>query len=252
MSPANQKVYVIRDGGDIELLIAPPEDEVIPGVKWGRHDRFCTPAYWRVMATYSGTNDSDSKFRLGRNLAEEIAACLLGGFGMNADVGMAAFRKARERGLLSRDSSEEEILETLLEPLKIRGREIHYRYPGQKAKYLSLALRRVYSEEAPEASGAVELRKWLLGFQGIGLKTASWIVRNFLRSDEVAILDLHVVRACQMMGVFDSRQNVVRHYLEMEASFLSFCRALDTSAALLDALIWEQMRTVPLRILKCT
>lgn len=201
------------------------------------------------MAAYNGGHRKEPRFRLGRDLAEEIAACLLGGFGMNADVGMAAFRRARERGLLSRSSSEQEILDALLEPLRIRGREVRYRYPGQKAKYLSLALQKLYSEQAPESAGAVELRKWLLGFQGIGLKTASWIVRNFLCSDQVAILDLHVVRACRMMGVFDSSHDVVRHYLEMEDSFLGFCRALDTSAALLDALIWDQMRTVPLRVL---
>lgn len=249
MISATQKVHFTRDECVVEMLIADPSAEVLPGIKWGRHDRFCTPAYWRLMAAYHEESVDGSRFRLGQSLTEEIAACLLGGFGMSADIGLAAFQRTRERGLLARASTEHEILSALLEPLEVGMRRLRYRYPGQKAKYLSRALQKIHSEECPESSNAKGLREWLLGFEGIGLKTASWIVRNFLSSDEVAILDLHVIRACRIMGVFAASHDVARHYLEMEEKFLAFSKAIGASSALLDAMMWEQMRTVPLSAL---
>ncbi|MDZ3993341.1 hypothetical protein PspTeo4_24872 [Pseudomonas sp. Teo4] len=39
------------------------------------------------------------------------------------------------------------------------------------------------------------LRDWLLELPGIGYKTASWVARNWLDADDVAILDIHILRA---------------------------------------------------------
>lgn len=249
MISTSQRVYFMRDERLVEMVFADPATEVLPGVRWGRHDRFCTPAYWRLMAAYHEKPERELRFRLGKNLTEEIAACLLGGFGMSADIGLAAFNRTRERGLLSGASSEREILDALLEPLQVGERRVRYRYPGQKAKFLFRALQKIHSDGYPEPTDASGLRDWLVGFQGIGLKTASWVVRNFLSTDDVAILDLHVIRACRMMGVFAAGHDVARHYLEMEERFLAFSKAIEASSALLDAMMWEQMRTVPLRAL---
>ena len=41
----------------------------------------------------------------------------------------------------------------------------------------------------------LSLREFLLQLHGIGYKTASWIVRNFTGSDDVAIVDIHLRRA---------------------------------------------------------
>jgi endonuclease III len=46
------------------------------------------------------------------------------------------------------------------------------------------------------------MRQLLLSIEGIGPKTASWIVRNVMGSDDVAIIDIHILRACTGMGVF--------------------------------------------------
>ena len=52
---------------------------------------------------------------------------------------------------------------------------------------------------------------------GIGPKTASWIVRNWMNSDAVAILDIHIVRAGMLMNLYCQGGRVERHYLEIEA-----------------------------------
>ena len=80
---------------------------------------------------------------------------------------------------------------------------------------------------------------------GVGAKTASWIVRNWLGSDQVAILDIHVVRAGLLMNLFSPQDDVRKNYPCMEAKFITFSRALGVPTSGLDALIWKMMRTTP-------
>jgi N-glycosylase/DNA lyase len=65
------------------------------------------------------------------------------------------------------------------------------------------------------------LRDRLLDLPGIGPKTASWIVRNHLDSDDVAIIDVHLHRACVMMNVFEAKSDPAKEYFSLEALF--FC-----------------------------
>ena len=67
--------------------------------------------------------------RLGRNLAEEVTARLLGGFGMKAEIGLAAFTRLRDRGLLEGTPSVWELECALAEPFSIRGLSQRYRFP---------------------------------------------------------------------------------------------------------------------------
>jgi thermostable 8-oxoguanine DNA glycosylase len=90
----------------------------------------------------------------------------------------------------------------------------------------------------------VELRGWLIGIDGIGPKTASWIVRNATGSDEVAIVDIWLVRALTAAGVFPPNWNVNRDYGRYEGAFLSYARAGATRASALDWCIWELGRSV--------
>jgi thermostable 8-oxoguanine DNA glycosylase len=81
-----------------------------------------------------------------------------------------------------------------------------------------------------------------MGLPGIGPKTASWIVRNWTGTDEVAILDVHVLRAGQLMGLFPREIKLPRDYGRLEQIFLEFSKALNVRASLLDAIIWREMR----------
>jgi thermostable 8-oxoguanine DNA glycosylase len=78
--------------------------------------------------------------------------------------------------------------------------------------------------------------------RGIGPKTASWITRNWLGCDQVAILDIHIIRAGLLIGLFKVDQKVERDYEAMEARFLAFAKALDVRPSLLDAVMWRSMR----------
>jgi hypothetical protein len=73
---------------------APPAGiELMPGVFWGAVDAFPTPAYWVFQSLNRRMNGAPLRYRLGRTLAEEVGACLLGGHGISAEVGLAAYER---------------------------------------------------------------------------------------------------------------------------------------------------------------
>ncbi|MGK7863061.1 hypothetical protein [Falsiroseomonas sp. E2-1-a4] len=61
---------------------------------------------------------------------------------------------------------------------------------------------------------------------GIGPTTASWIARNWLGAASVAILDIHVIRAGQLIGLFEQEVRLPRDYFGMERRFLDFAEAV--------------------------
>jgi len=181
---------------------------------------------------------------LGDTLAEEIAACVLGGYGIPSEVGMAAFRTVRDHGMLdtrrvARGITGAELEKLLLEPLDVNGRAVRYRFALQRSHRLADALAGLRQPGRPTTPR--ELRAWLLDLPGIGPKTASWIVRNHLGSDEVAIIDVHLLRAGVIAGIFDPAWTPTRHYIQLEEMFLAWARHGGVSAANLDAVIWSEM-----------
>lgn len=218
-----------------------PEAEVLPGVQWGAIDAFPSPAYWAYQVYARRLQGNSINYKLGATLGEEVGACLLGGHGIPAGVGLAAFWHVKQKGAFAAEPpSEELLLEWLREPLSVDGRFIRYRFAKQKARYLAAALQKLGTEEAPLESGK-DLRNWLLSIPGIGYKTASWIARNWLDANDVAILDIHILRAGLLGNFFQEGLTVERHYLELEEQFLRFSEGLGVRASELDALIWLEM-----------
>ncbi len=249
-----QSVTVLRGRRVERLELPPPVAEVVPGVRWGRFDNFFTPAFWVARSWIDGPGSPLEQYAIGRSLREEVVACLLGGHGMPAEVGVAAFHRIRDRDLLKGIVDRTAIELALAEPIEVGGRRVRYRFPRSKAEFVASALNKIEREIAPVDS-AIALRNWLMTFSGIGYKTASWITRNITHSDEVAILDIHVVRAGLLMGLFSPGFSVQRNYLEMEEQLVEFARAAGLRLSTFDSVIWCYMRqfgTMALEVLRNT
>jgi N-glycosylase/DNA lyase len=213
------------------------------GIRWGAFDQFFTPAYWSSQLWMLSEDPEALTYRLGTTLKEETAACMLGGHGITAEMCLAAYDALRERGLLSKNVvTQEELAAVLKETLTYETRTFRYRFPNKKAEFLAPALNTLTDQAPPEDSHS-SFRNWFLRFAGVGLKTASWITRNWLNSANVAILDIHVVRGGRLCGLFGREQDPARQYCQMEALFLDFARHIQADAAKLDVLMWQQMRT---------
>lgn len=239
-----QTAAIFTRTGAIQLEFPSPGEPLLRGVQWGAVDAFPTPAYWQCQVIARRLVGRPAGYKLGRTLTEEVSACLLGGHGIPAAVGIAAYERLRNLGILTETAPSEGKLETLLrDPLQVGGRKIKYRFAAQKARYLASAIPLV--QTAPSFTTGRELRDWLLRLAGVGPKTASWIARNWMDADDVAILDIHIMRIGQAIGLFPRNLTVERHYFELEKLFLEFSYALDVRASELDAVVWYEMASSP-------
>ncbi|NEW97175.1 hypothetical protein [Rhodopseudomonas sp. BR0G17] len=223
--------------------IGRPGAEVIPGVRWGKPEWVPSAAFWAQMSALA--HEDDDYVCRDMTLKEQVGFCLLGGFGITAEMNASAYDRLAAEQIFAPGSlaDAEQIRELLTAPLEIQGRSRKYRFPNQKAARLSQALRML--EHAPPKTNDHRIfRRELTEIPGIGMKTASWITRNWLGSDDVAILDIHIIRAGILIGLFGRDQQVARDYELMEGRFLQFAKALQVRPSLLDAVMWRHMRAL--------
>lgn len=238
-----QTIFQEVDGA-LRQIDLPDEDcEVLPGVAWGSAHTPFTAAFWAGRFRAHELLGTFGRFRTGNTLAEELGHCLLGGHGIPAEVGWAAYQRLRNEGLFGRATTAIEIEDHLREPLAISGRHVRYRFARRKASQLARALE-IVRDEYPSRLNDAELRMWLMGLPGVGPKTASWVVRNHRGSDLVAIIDIHIERAGKIAGFFPGHMSAARHYLALETMFLRFANAIEAPASLLDHMMWNIMKKI--------
>ncbi|MGO9791649.1 MAG: hypothetical protein ACLP8S_19745 [Solirubrobacteraceae bacterium] len=204
---------------------------------WGEHFELGSAAFW-IDQTRQHVQPTD--LGLGRTLREEVAACILGGYGLPAQVGLAAFRAVVQSGLLDagRLPTAAELELVLLQPLHIgRAAAVHYRFPRQRAIRLTAALRYLELQQLPSEPHSI--RRWLLECPGIGPKTAAWIIRNRRLGGDVAIVDVHIRRAGLVAGFFLPSWRLPRDYEWFENAFCAVASLGAVEPAALDACIWD-------------
>lgn len=219
-----------------------PDDEVMPGMQFGREDELLSPAYWAMRCATADPTDIDFVNRHG-TLKEEIGFCLLGGFGVTLEVATAFFDRLRTNGAFEPGAvlPETDLFAMLDEPAAVGGRPHRYRFPMQRARRIHRSMRDLAKLEFDEAD-PIRFRHQIQLLEGVGPKTASWIARNWLDTDSVAILDIHVLRAGWLINLFDRNCRLPRDYFDLEKQFLSFARSLHVRASVLDSVMWYDMR----------
>lgn len=235
-----QVMYAVIDGAVRQLTLPEPSEFVLPEIRWGAFDELLTPAYWRGQVWQHLQLGTFDNLRLGHSLIEEVAACLLGGYGMPAALGLAAYHRIREAGILDGLPEAFQIEDVLSEPFQVDGHFRKYRFPRQKARYLSACLVALATFSIPEDDRL--FRDHLAQLPGIGPKTASWVVRNLRPSSAVAVIDVHILRAGRFIGLFPYSWEPQRNYRELEGRFVAFAEALEVPTALLDGVMWDHMR----------
>lgn len=238
-----QQVVFQRGGQLVKRELPDPAAYVWKEIAWGEHYCLFTPAYWVSQVwMHQPEEGSINPYYSQRSLPEEVVFCMLSGFGITAELAGAAFQACRQHGLIERRSrNPEDWADVLRMPLTLLGRHVHYRYPNQKAKFLADAMGLIDDGQLDSSCGRT-LRNSLLRIKGCGPKTAGFIARNYLDADDVAILDIHVIRAGLLMGLFSQSDKVESDYADMERRYLEFCGALQVRPSLFDCVVWDQMR----------
>jgi N-glycosylase/DNA lyase len=200
-------------------------------------------AFEQRSTTLAGNTEDD--------LRRELIFCLLGGHAVRYELARSAADVVCTIGVFGTDCDDSALL-PLLErelntpqflPRRVDGSLRRYRYPNRKAQLL-VACRAWVNEvgslrKALLASGSERERRGVLcECPGIGPKSASWLLRNCGLGQDLAILDVHVLRAMASAGRLGDA-SLPRDYERVEAAFLEWCRDLGASAAAFDLLLWE-------------
>lgn len=184
----------------------------------------------------------------------ELIFCLLSGFGISYEHALSASTCVLELDPFDRRWTPQalerrictELEQSQFEPRRRDGSLRRYRFPRRKAELVVAATTwlsdhvDVVGELAAIASEQ-ERRRFLCCCPGVGPKTASWLLRNLGLATELAILDVHLLRALRAAGRVGALR-LPRDYELAERAFLDWCRELDAPAAAFDLFVWEWQR----------
>lgn len=221
----------------------------LEGTSWRRTVEWRDPSWLGSAAFWveeTRNSPSPRTLRVGGSLVEEVALCLLGGYGVNEAMCTSAFWAVRDAALLdtSNPPSAADVEHVLRTPMQVEGyaRPVRYRFPAQRAERVASAVAALAQTRVdPSHLAPRDLRAFLTTLKGVGPKTASWVVRNITRSDDIAIIDVHIRRAGVAAGVFDPMWVLPRDYLRFEEAFCAWARAGAVPTADMDLCIWSTL-----------
>lgn len=181
----------------------------------------------------------------------ELLFCLLSGFGIAYEHALSAAEALSVLDPFDRDWREGALLAAILDqlrapqfaPAKVDGELRTYRFPNRKAELLIQARRWLLATSSPtdamESIATTEgRRRFLCECPGIGPKTASWMLRNLGWDNDIAILDVHVLRALSSLGLLPASTRMPRDYAAVETVFLRLCDDLAAIPAAFDLFLW--------------
>ena len=174
------------------------------------------------------------------DLFAEMVFCLCA-VQTSARVSDEATRRLREAGLLSRGP-------------RSRVRDVlrggYVRFHDNKSRWIVEA-RRQFMEPRPrmrqqlaiQAGTPALLRDWLEAeVLGLGPKEASHFLRNIGLGEDLAILDRHILRNLQELGVVETLPKTLTRsrYRVLEEAFRGFCDAMAIPLGHMDLLLWAK------------
>ena len=192
------------------------------------------------------------------DVEDELLFCLLGGYGITEEHARSAWKTVRQLEPFSEVWEDDDLIRILMatleypqfEPLRADGSPRRYRFPRQKAAIIVKAREWIRGRKPLDEcllywDDPNDRRRILVGCPGLGLKSASWLLRNLGMGDGLAILDVHLVRALQDTKRIANDVRLPRDYYTVEKAFLEWCRELDAPSDAFDLFIWERQRGTP-------
>ena len=242
------------------LLISAPGTDSLQENGWDRSPdkAIHVENYWRSVERIYREAVATSRAVSHIDVEDELLFCLLGGYGITEEHGRSAWETVRKLEPFSEAWRDDELLRTLMatleypqfEPVRADGSPRRYRFPKQKAAIIVKARgwirgRKPLDESLLYWDDPHDRRRILLGCPGLGLKSASWLLRNLGMGDGLAILDVHLVRALQDTKRIAYDVRLPRDYYTVEKAFLKWCHELDAPSDAFDLFIWEWQRGTP-------
>ena len=137
-------------------------------------------------------------------------------------------------------------------PVKKDGMLSKYRYPKSKAKQIRVTAEYLYRNSngliyilSSSPDEATVRRKIIDSCLGVGPKQSSMFLRNIGFNNNVAILDVHVLRYMHMIGLLSRQMESVsrlQDYENVEKKLIAYADKQNKDIYFLDYAIWVVMR----------
>ena len=128
---------------------------------------------------------------------------------------------------------------------ELRGK---VRFHNTKAKHIVEARKKLskggtlsIKNQITRFNNARETRKWLVEYiKGLGYKEASHFLRNIGKGENLAILDRHILKNLELLGVLEGIPTSIskKKYLEIEKRMKEFAESVRIPMSHLDLLLW--------------
>ena len=122
------------------------------------------------------------------------------------------------------------------------------RFKNKKAEYIVRARKlftnseRVFTKPVLSRFTDVrECREWLVqNIKGIGYKEASHFLRNIGFGEKIAILDRHILRNLNQLGIIEEIPKSISQakYMQIEKNMMEFAKQINIPLSHLDLLFW--------------
>lgn len=193
----------------------------------------------------------------------ELVSCILGSR-VRYETAKECTNHLKDEGLLTipklLTSSEtvgvyliEELNKPLYSPYR-NGKGSRYPYPKSKSQYIIKTGLEIYKNGFTSVKHILKTsrdenmarEKLVKICTGIGPKQASLFLRNIGYSENLAILDTHVIHYMDLLGMRDrkTRINTMNEYSKHENILLFYADSLNKTLATMDIAIWVVMRVI--------
>lgn len=220
----------------------------------------------KIFDYYKKIENESKKWATWRTLSEQdlwdnLYFCILSS-NVTYELAMSAFSHLANEGLLNVNwiitdkHSKEEIYSELSKPqflpLKKDGSYRKYRFPNCRAdnivsttynmNELKISLKKTLASHRDET----ELRNYIRNnVYGFGLKQTTHYLRNIGYSQNLAIIDTHIIKFLNtvLFPKYRFETNLTNNkYLEYEQIFRNICENLNVKISLFDVAVWKFMR----------
>lgn len=187
---------------------------------------------------------------------DEFFFVLLGGFGISYELNLSGLKILKQEDLFNKTFYQEKNKLSIIEekireqfskkqfsPATSNGQLRKYRYIETKPKTISNACYWLWENcewdlhEKLQTLNS-ESRMWLCNCPGIGMKSASWLLRNTGFSDDCAVFDVHIIRFLGYLGFQTHEPLTEKIYLNLEDGLRKVCSNIGVSLGKMDYLLW--------------
>jgi N-glycosylase/DNA lyase len=188
---------------------------------------------------------------------DEFFFVILGGFGISYELNKSGLTVLKNKDLINEkyftsasnlvlieNRIRKEFSKKQFTPVTLNGQFRKYRYVETKPKVISEAGYWLWNNcswrlfDKLSELDPLTARAWLCKCPGIGMKSASWLLRNTGFNDDCAVLDIHILRFLSYLGFNIPNQLTERIYLQLEEALRSICCKIGVSLGKMDYLLW--------------